>query len=120
MAGPAADSACIHDAGDKIIALHPILVRRSIREVGERGLTGLLLFQFPIGAQSGTREIAHRPVVVNAIKRSLQWLALRVALDANIRGAHKIEPSGIHDVVLRRLPHVVTAWAVAFLAAYIP
>ncbi len=47
VATEAAHTMRVHRALDKIVALHPILMRRAIREVSERLLTGLMLFQFP-------------------------------------------------------------------------
>jgi len=47
VAAKAGDAAGIHHAGNKIVALHSILVGGAVREVRERGFSEFVLFQFP-------------------------------------------------------------------------
>ena len=48
MATEAGDSAPVHHAGRKIVALHPILVRGAIGEVSEGRFAKLMILEFPI------------------------------------------------------------------------
>lgn len=64
VATRALHAAVIHHALHEIIALHPILVSRSVREVRERGLAQLVLLQFPEALQFLSHVKAYRPVVV--------------------------------------------------------
>ena len=84
VATEAAHAVCIHDTLHKIIALHSILVRGAISEVGEALLTELVLFQLPEILEIHSHVESDRPIVIFAIDRILQGLPLRVALNADI------------------------------------
>ena len=47
VATEAAHAVRIHLAGDKIVALHPVLVGGAVREMSEGGLAELVLFELP-------------------------------------------------------------------------
>ena len=63
VAGSAGDTAFIHDALHKVIALHPVLVCGSVREVGERCLAQGDVVEFPIVLKVKTNVVADGPVV---------------------------------------------------------
>ena len=48
VAAEAGHTPAVHQALDKVIALHPVLVSVAICEVGESRLTEFVIFQFPI------------------------------------------------------------------------
>jgi hypothetical protein len=110
----------VHGALNKVIALHAVLVRGSFGEVRERLFTKLVFFQFPVILQNHPHLKANRPIVIPSIKRIVQRLALRVALEANIRRLHRIETRRVDDVCLRRPPDMRGTGTMAFLAADIP
>src|SRR5947199_9308464 len=92
----------IHHALHKIIALHPILVSRSIWKMRERRLAQLVFFQFPEVLEIETDVETHRPIVILAFNGTLYRLALGVALNAHVVSLDKTEPSRIDDVGSRR------------------
>ena len=63
VAGRTSDAVFIHDALDKIIALHPVLMRGTVREVRERRLTQGDVFEFPVVCQMKTDMVANRPII---------------------------------------------------------
>lgn len=67
----ARDAARVHHTCDKVIALHSILVRRTVWEVGECSLPELVLFQFPRRLEILSHIEAHRPVVIFPLNRIL-------------------------------------------------
>ena len=79
------DTALIHEALHEIIALHAVFVGSAIGEMSERLLTELILFELPKILEIHPDVEADRPVVVFSADRTLQWLPLRVALNAYIR-----------------------------------
>ena len=98
MATVAADAVRIHGALDKIIALHAVLVRRTICEMSESLLAQLVFFQLPEVLQIESNSKANGPVIIRAVDRVRERLPLRMALDANIGGLYGIQSSGIDDV----------------------
>ena len=66
----------VHDAGRKVIALHPVLVRRAVGEVSERRFAQLMIFQLPIISEFQTGSKTDWPVVILAGDRVLQRTAL--------------------------------------------
>ncbi len=66
VATEAAHAVRVHLAGNEVVALHPVLVRRSVREMRERLLAELVLFQLPEILQILARLEADRPVVILA------------------------------------------------------
>jgi hypothetical protein len=63
VAGSTSDAVLIHDALDKIIALHPVLMCGSVREVRERRLTHGDAFELPVVCQMKTDVVANRPII---------------------------------------------------------
>jgi hypothetical protein len=47
VAAKARDATAVHYTGNKIVALHSILVRGAVREVHERSVSEFVLFRFP-------------------------------------------------------------------------
>lgn len=72
----AGDAARIHQALDEIITLHPVLVRRSVGEVGEGRFAELVFVQLPEVPQVQADMKADRPVVVFSFDRIFQRPAL--------------------------------------------
>lgn len=63
VAGEASNSAPVHDALHKIISLHPVLMRRAIREMREGSLAKGDVFELPIILKVKTAVVPHGPVV---------------------------------------------------------
>jgi hypothetical protein len=66
--------------------------------VRECGLAKLVLFESPVIAKVQALLKAHWPVIVLPLDGVLQCAALRMALNASIGSAGRIEPRGIDDV----------------------
>jgi hypothetical protein len=66
----------VHDALHKVIALHPVLVCGSVREVRECGLIQGDVFELPIVLKMKTDTVANRPVVGFALDLFSEWLPL--------------------------------------------
>src|SRR6266404_4297701 len=64
VAAKAGDSAAVHHALHKIVALHAVLMGRAVREMRESRLAQLVLFQFPKIGQTEPHLVTHRPVIV--------------------------------------------------------
>src|SRR5271169_6004503 len=93
-----ADAATVHDALDVVIALHSVLMGRTVGEMSERLLAKFVVFQFPEILEIPTRVEADRPVIINAADRVAERLPLRMALNANIGGLNNIQTGRVHDV----------------------
>lgn len=110
----------IHDTLDEIIALHPVLVRGAVRKMCERHFTKFVLFKLPEVLQLSAHLESHRPVVILTADWVLQWLPLRMALDAGVVGLNKIKAGRIHDVGTRGVRNMVPSWPVTSFTAHIP
>src|SRR4029077_15138838 len=82
----AGDAARIHEAGDKIVPLHAVLVRGPVSEVSEVLLAEAVLLQLPEIRQIQADVKADRPVIILALDRILQRPALGMTLDAGVVG----------------------------------
>jgi len=71
VATEAAYAMSVHHALHEVVSLHAVLVRGSVREVGERLFSQLVLFQLPVVPQVPTRLKADRPIVVLPVYRVL-------------------------------------------------
>src|SRR5450631_3496891 len=120
MATDARDTAGIHQALHKIIALHAILVRSAIRKMSEREIAKFVILELPKIDQLFAHMEAHRPVVILSFDRICERLTLRVALNASVVRLHVVEPGRVHDVGLALMLDVVAARTMAFLAPNIP
>ena len=69
MAAEARDATAVHHALDEVVALHPILMTRSIGEMRECRLAELVIFQFPKISQIQTLLKTYGPVVILAADR---------------------------------------------------
>ena len=80
----------VHQAGDEIVALHPVLVRGAVGEMGERCRAEFGFLELPEIFQGESGLKANRPVVILAGHRvrTHERLALGVALDAGVAGLH--------------------------------
>src|ERR1700722_10858900 len=76
VTGTAGDTILVHHALHKVIALHPVLVCGSVREVRECRLTQGDVFKLPIVLKMKTDTVANRPVVSFALDLFGEWLAL--------------------------------------------
>ena len=110
----------VHGALDKIVALHPVLVRGAVGKMRKGLLTGLMLFKFPKIFEVEAHLEAYRPIVVFSLNGIGQRLPLRVTLDAYVGGLNRIQAGGIRDVLSRRPLDMPATWPVTFLAADIP
>src|SRR5215470_5955420 len=113
MAAEAGNAALVHLALHEVVALHPVLVRRAVREVREGCFAEGMLLELPELAEPSALMKADGPVEVLPRVRVRQWLPLRVALNARIVRAHQVEFGGVDDVPLRRLADVRGAGSVA-------
>src|SRR5215471_11232710 len=86
----AGDSSSVHHARDEVVALHSILVRRSVRKMSERGFPELVLLQLPEVFEIQAHVEADRPVIVFPLNRISEWLTLRMTLDADVVGLNVI------------------------------
>ena len=63
VATEAGDAPVVHQALDEVVALHAVFVGGAVREVGERGFTQFVLFQFPeigeVRVPCGIRPASH-------------------------------------------------------------
>src|SRR5665213_1555379 len=66
MAAEAAYPVSVHLAGDEIVPLHAVLMRRSIRKMGERLFAQPVLFQLPEFLQIFAHLKPYRPIVILA------------------------------------------------------
>ena len=66
----------VHEAGDEIIPLHPVLVCRPVREVSESCFPELVFLQLLEVRQLQANMEADRPVIVFSFDRIFQWPAL--------------------------------------------
>jgi hypothetical protein len=98
VATEASDAARVHQALHKIVALHAILMRRAVGEMGETGFAQFVLFQLPIVRQLQSRVIAYCPVVILALDGIGERLALGMALDASVIGLDEILPRRIENI----------------------
>src|SRR4029077_7962044 len=102
------DSASVHDALDKIVPLHPVLVCRAIRVIEEIGwLAPRVILQLPAVCELEPHVEADRPVVILALNRFGKRLPLRMALDAGVAGGYVIHVRGIENVGARRMLDVL-------------
>src|SRR5215472_2174992 len=111
---------CVHQTGDKIVTLHSILMRRSIRKMCERRFTRFVVLEFPVIAQLLRNIITYWPVVIFPGDGILQRTALRMALDTDVIGCHKTLTDGVHDIRARRMLDMFAPRAVASLTTHIP
>lgn len=110
----------VHHALDKIIALHAVLMRGSVREIHERCFSKLVVFQLPEILQSASHVEPDGPIVVFAFDWVLQRLSLRMALDTGIVRTNEVETRGIDDVCSRGMRNMQAPRPVASLTADIP
>src|SRR5258708_4185066 len=64
----AGDAACVHETGDEIVALHAILVARSVGKMSEGSLAQLVLFQSSMGL------LSRRPCEWHWMHTSFGWM----------------------------------------------
>ena len=105
VATEARDAARVHKAGDEIIALHAVLVRRSIGEVRKRGFPKLVLLEPPKIRQVQADVEADGPVVVFTLDRVSRRPTLRVALDAGVARVNIVEAGRVEDGGANREPN---------------
>src|ERR1035438_5419983 len=98
MATETSYPARIHYALDKVVSLHPVLVRSAIGKMRERLLAQLVVFELPVVFQVEPGAESHRPVVIAAIDRIVERLPLRMALNAKIRRLDRVEARRVYDV----------------------
>src|SRR5262249_23098355 len=82
VAAEAGHPALVHLALDEIVALHPILMRRAVGKVRERRCAGRMFLETPEVTEPSALVEPDRPVEISAFMWILEWLPLRVALDA--------------------------------------
>ncbi len=76
----ALNAAAVHQTLHVIVPLHAVFMSRSICKMGKRRFTQLVFFQLPVILQISANLEAHRPIVVFAFDRIVQWLPLRMTL----------------------------------------
>jgi hypothetical protein len=120
VAAEALHAAVVHDALNKIIPLHSVLVSCSLCEVRERSLAQLVLFQTPEIVEILADVETYRPVKILSIDWIFQRLTLRVALNASVVGVNVVQPRWIDNVRCCRMRNVFTTRAVTPLAPDVP
>src|ERR1035438_1844836 len=75
MATETSYPARIHYALDKVVSLHPVLVRRAIGKMRERLLAELVVFKLPVVLQVESCTESNRPVVIAAVDRIVERLS---------------------------------------------
>lgn len=116
----ACDSVSIHHALHEVVPLHPILVRRAVREVIERRLAQGAIFQPPEVLQLRAGLIADRPIVKFPFNRIVGWLSLRVARDARVSRSDIVHPGRIENVAARRMRDMFASRPMTAFTADIP
>ena len=117
MAAKAGHPACIHEAPDKIVALHAVLVAGAVREMRERRCAELVLFKLPVVYEVLSDFESDRPIVVFSLDRVGERLPLGVTLNAGVVRVHVVGAGRIEDVVAGRAGRMRFTGAVTFLAA---
>jgi hypothetical protein len=120
VAGSAGYAVAIHDALDKIVALHSVLVSCAISEVQEIGLPERAVFELPEVRKMETNVVSDRPIIGFAFNESVAGLPLGMALDAGIVGGDVIHLGWIQNVGARRVSDMLAAGTVAVFTADIP
>ncbi len=123
MAVETGDPAPVHDALHEIVSLHPVLVRRPIREMSEAQLSQRVLFQLPIIPKVESHVIADRPIVIGKRFPSTgihKGTALRMALDAGVARAHVVHSRRIQDIRAGCMLNVEAPRTVASFASHVP
>ena len=110
----------IHQALDKVIALHAVLVPRAISEMGEREIAKLVLLELPEILQVRSLIKPNGPIVVLPFNRVFQRLSLRMTLNAGIVRAPGIEPRGVHNRGWHGPLNMFAARTMTFFAAHVP
>ena len=110
----------IHEARDKIVALHPVFVRRPIGEMGKGCFSQFVRFEFPKIAQLQPHSKAHGPIVVFARDWIIQRTALGMALNAGVIGLNVVQACRIDDISAGGLRHMFTPGSMAFFTADVP
>src|SRR5271168_4416639 len=85
MATETAHAVRVHRALHEIVALHPILVRRTVGKMSESLFAQLVLFQLPEILEIQPDLESNRPVVVFTIDGIVPRLSLRVTLNTYVR-----------------------------------
>ena len=98
VTGSAGDAVLVHNALHEIIALHPVLVRGSVRKVSEGRLSEGVVFEHPEVCEMQPNPVADRPVIGLAFDPFLVRLALRMALDAGNVVCHVVHLRRFKDV----------------------
>jgi hypothetical protein len=99
VAGRACDTVLVHHALHKVITLHPVLMRGSVREVRERRMTHGDVFELPVVCQMKTAVVANRPIIGFTLDLFGERLPLRMALNAGVICGYVIHLRRIKDVV---------------------
>lgn len=112
--------AVVHVALDKVVSLHPVLMRRHVGILIKVRRTGFEVFKLPEVGQTLARQIAHRPIVIFARNWAAERSSLAVALNADVVAPHIIQLAGIYDILFGRVFDVFAARSMALFAAHIP
>ena len=76
VASEAGDAMPVHEAGHKVVALHPVFMCGTIGKMRERGGTKFMVFQLPKVVQLFAHLKTNRPIIVPAVNRITQRPAL--------------------------------------------
>jgi hypothetical protein len=98
VAAKAGDTMRVHDARDKVIALHAIFVRRSVREVRKGRFAQLVVFQFPEIFKVQADAETDRPIVVFVFDGTCQGLSLGMALNADVIRLDIVQAGRVYNV----------------------
>ena len=84
VARGAGDALLVHYALHKVIALHPVFVRGSVRKMSESRLPQGVIFEFPIVRQAETGAVTNGPVVSLSFDLLRERLSLGVASNTSV------------------------------------
>src|SRR5215469_4931530 len=91
VATEAPDASAVHQALNKIVALHPVLMRSAVGKIVEVGFPQLASLEFPVVLQVESHLKAHGPVIMLALDRILERPSLRMTLDTHVVAVHVIQ-----------------------------
>jgi hypothetical protein len=98
VATKARDATTVHHALHEIIPLHPVLVTSAVGKMHECCFAQLVLLEPPKIPQVQSLLETNGPIVILALNGILQWLSLRVALNAHVVVADKVQFRWIDDI----------------------
>src|SRR5215470_1322266 len=120
VASKAFHAARVHQAGNKIVALHPVSTPGTVRKILGIRSGRVTIVELPEFAKVHAGLKAHSPGIISAFNRVQRGFTDRVALNANIVASDVVESRWINNICPRRLSGVHASGAVTSFASHIP